>query len=108
MNDGWSPVPDHDRWEAGPTSALAEAVGLVEQATDRMRASGDVEWEARAAELYRAAVAETLQVLVQDRELLDATVQQARACQAMSFEHSDRPGQARSAAVPHPDGGRPW
>lgn len=108
MNDGWSPVPGHDRWGAGPASALAEAVGLVERAIDGLRASGEVEWEARAAALYRAAVAETLQALVRDRELLDATVRQARACQAMSFGHSDRPEQARSAAVPYPDGGRPW
>ena len=108
MNDGWSPVLGQDRWAAGPVPALTEAVGLVERAIDGLRASGDVEWEARAAELYRAAVTETMQALARDRELLDATVRQAAAGQAVTVRYLGGPGQPGSAAVPYPDGGGPW
>lgn len=88
MTGRWPPAQGHDRWGAGPTTSLAEAAGLLERATDGLRASGDVEWEARAAELYRAAVAEAMHGLVRGRELLDETV--------------------RQAAAPGPAGGRPW
>ena len=77
MTDEWRPVQGHDRWGAGPAPALAEAARLLERATDGLRASGDVEWDARAAELYRAAVTEALYVLARSRELLDETVRQA-------------------------------
>ncbi|MFD2793861.1 hypothetical protein ACFS27_09930 [Promicromonospora vindobonensis] len=118
MNDGWPLAHGHDRWGGGPTSALAEAVGLVERATGGLRASGAVAWEARAAELYRAEVAEVLEALVRDGDLLDATMRQAGAAQAAPFPHTDGPhpegtdsdglGQAGGAAVPHTIGARSW
>jgi hypothetical protein len=108
MNHGLPPAQGHDGWGVGPTAVLAEAVGLVERAIDGLRASGDVAWEARAAELYRAAVGEALQALVRDRELLDVTMRQAGACQVATFPHPDGPRPAGGTAVPSTDGGRPW
>jgi hypothetical protein len=106
MNDGWP--PGHDRWAGGPTAALAVALGLVERATDGARASGAVAWESRAAELYRAAVAEVLQELVRDTELLDAAIRQAGASSAAPLPHPDGTGRTGGAAVPHTVGGRSW
>ncbi|MEV0894992.1 hypothetical protein [Promicromonospora sp. MEB111] len=57
--------------------ALARAVDLVDGAAAGVRAAGDVEWRARAAELYRAAVADAARALARDRVLLDGAVRLA-------------------------------
>lgn len=57
--------------------ALAEAVGLVERAIEGLRAAGDVEWQSRAADLYRADAMAALHDLARDREVLDGAVWQA-------------------------------
>ena len=61
----------------GATQALAEALGLVERAIDGLRAACDVQWESRAAGLYRADAQATLDGLARDREVLDGVVWQA-------------------------------
>lgn len=59
------------------TAALADAAGLVERAIDAVRAAGDVEWESRAADLYRADAVAALHGLAQDQEVLAGVARQA-------------------------------
>ncbi|WP_423462875.1 hypothetical protein ACO229_22645 [Promicromonospora sp. MS192] len=61
----------------GAPAALAEVVALVERSAAELGAAGHVEWRARAADLYRAAVAEEARALARDRTLLDETVRAA-------------------------------
>ncbi|MFD6447370.1 hypothetical protein ACFWEJ_19835 [Promicromonospora sp. NPDC060204] len=57
--------------------ALARAADLVDGAAAGIRAAGEVEWRALAAELYRAAVADAARALARDRVLLDGAVRLA-------------------------------
>ncbi|MFI2361315.1 hypothetical protein [Promicromonospora sp. NPDC019610] len=57
--------------------ALARAVDLVDGAAAGIRAAGEVEWRARAAELYQAAVVDVARGLARDRMLLDGAVRLA-------------------------------
>ena len=57
--------------------ALARAVDLVDGAAAGIRAAGEVEWRAHAAELYRAAVADAAHGLARDRVLLDGAARLA-------------------------------
>ncbi|MFD2027517.1 hypothetical protein [Promicromonospora aerolata] len=106
----WCPAQGHGRWGGGPASALAEAVALVERATDALRASGDVEWQARAAQLYRVAVTEALQALGRDRELVDVAVRHAVAAQTavLPSPGGPAPEPEPGAGGSGPVGVRPW
>ena len=57
--------------------ALADAVGMVGQAIDGVRAAAHVEWTSRAADLYRADAAAALHGLARDVEVLDGLLRQA-------------------------------
>jgi hypothetical protein len=56
------PVPG----SGDPTAAFAAAVELLVRGTDQLLAAVEVEWEAPAAELYRAEVAETARAVARD------------------------------------------
>jgi len=62
-----------------PAAALAKALELVARGTDQLRAAMAVEWDAPAAELYRAAVGEAVRGVVQDLELLEEAMRRAAA-----------------------------
>lgn len=66
-----SPVPE------SAVPALLRAADLVDGAAAGVRAAAEVEWGARAAELYRVAVADVARALVQDRALLEGAVRLA-------------------------------
>ena len=57
--------------------ALARAVDLVDGAAAGIRAAGEVEWRAHAAELYRVAVGDVARALVQDRAVLEGALRLA-------------------------------
>ncbi|GAB2496255.1 hypothetical protein GCM10027063_39180 [Promicromonospora xylanilytica] len=108
MNGEGSFAQGRDGWGADPATALADAAGLTDRATDVVRASGDVAWECRAAELYRAAVVDVLHALVRDRERLDETMRQASALRATAFSSPGEPGPTGGPAVPRTESARPW
>lgn len=83
---------------AGRAAALAEAVALVERAAAQLRAAGDVEWRARAADLYRAAAAEEASALAREHVLLDEAARAAAQVAA-------RPGESGQAPTAGPYGG---
>jgi hypothetical protein len=62
-----------------PTVALAAALELVACGTDQLRAAMEVEWEAPAAELYRAAVGEAVHAVARDLTLLEEAMRRAAA-----------------------------
>ncbi|MCP2265065.1 hypothetical protein ACFQHV_11790 [Promicromonospora thailandica] len=74
MSEG---APGHDT-----VSALAEAGRMTELAIDGLRAAREVEWAARAADLFRGGIDEVLHGLVGDRLLLDDATRRAAAVQA--------------------------
>lgn len=93
-------------WGSGSgRAALADAAALTDRATDGVRASGDVAWESRAAELYRAAVTDVLHALVRERERLAETMRQTDALVATD---RSRPGEPGPDAVSGTAGARPW
>lgn len=57
---------------------LARAADLVDRASAGVRAAADVEWAARAAQLYRMAVDDVGRALAHDRVLLDEALLLAR------------------------------
>ncbi|MDR7383468.1 hypothetical protein [Promicromonospora iranensis] len=65
-----------------PTTALAAALELVVRGIEQLRAAVEVEWEAPAAELYRAEVAEAALAVARDLLLLKDVVQRAEALRA--------------------------
>ena len=65
------PVPE------SAVPALLRAVDLVDGAVVGVRAATEVEWCARAAELYRVAVADVARALVQDRAVLEGALRLA-------------------------------
>lgn len=57
---------------------LARAADLVDRASAGVRAAADVEWAARAAQLYRMAVDDVGRALAHDRVLIDEALLLAR------------------------------
>jgi hypothetical protein len=62
----------------GALPGLARAADLVDRASAGVRAAADVEWAARAAQLYRMAVDDVGRALAHDRVLLDEALLLAR------------------------------
>ncbi len=62
----------------GALPGLARAADLVDRASAGVRAAAEVEWAARAAELYRTAVDDVGRALARDRVLLDEALLLAR------------------------------
>ena len=60
-------------------SGLARAEDLVDRASAGVRAAAEVEWAARAAQLYRLAVDDVGRALARDRVLLDEALLLARS-----------------------------
>lgn len=62
---------------ADPTAVLASALELVARGTDQLRAAAEVEWDAPAARLYRAAADEAVAAVTRDLALLDEAMRRA-------------------------------
>ncbi|WP_275005215.1 hypothetical protein [Promicromonospora iranensis] len=60
-----------------PSTALAAALELVIRGIEQLRAAVEVEWQAPAAELYRAEVAEAALAVARDLLLLKEAIRRA-------------------------------
>lgn len=60
-----------------PTAVLASALELVARGTDQLRAAAEVEWEAPAARLYRAAAHEAVAAVTRDLSLVDEAMRRS-------------------------------
>lgn len=79
MTGTWAPpVPG----SGDPTTALAAAVEILVRGIDQLWAAVEVEWQAPAAELYRAEVTDVAIVLAQDLLLLEELIRRAGALRA--------------------------
>lgn len=65
-----------------PTAALAAAVELLARGTDQLLAAVEVDWEAPAAELYRAEVAEAALAVAHDIVQLKEAMSRAAVLRA--------------------------
>jgi hypothetical protein len=64
------------------TSAFAAAAEFLADAIDQLLAAVDVEWEARAAELYRAEVTEAAHAVARDLAQLKEAISRATVLRA--------------------------
>jgi hypothetical protein len=62
-----------------PITALAAALELVIRGMEELRAAVEVEWQAPAAELYRAEVTEAAVTVARDLLLLKEAIRRAEA-----------------------------
>lgn len=74
MNGACLPLPTSG---TDPTTALTNGLELVARGTDQLRAAMEVEWEAPAARLYRAAVGDAAHAVARDLDLLEAAIRHA-------------------------------
>jgi hypothetical protein len=66
----------------GLSEALAAAMELLRRGIDQLRAAMEVEWEAPAAQLYRAEVAEALHAVARDLSSLHEALRRAHVLSA--------------------------
>jgi hypothetical protein len=68
---------------ADPTVAFAAAAELLVRGIDQLRAAVEVEWEAPAAQLYRAELAEAALAAASDLLLLKEAMRRAHTLRAV-------------------------
>lgn len=72
------PVPG----SGDPTAAFAAALELMARGTEQLLAAVEVDWEAPAAELYRAEVAEAARAVARDISQLREAMSRAAVLRA--------------------------